>query len=415
VFQISNWFYTSSCLTAAAILAAAVSAAAAADFVARSQSDLTVELLSQLSARNGNDRNVVFSPSSVFYGVAMLYAGMGGKTRREVARAMSFPPAEEGDFQAAMKNFTAPKESSPLSLANMISFGSGAKPKVGYATAVKEVFHANPYKQDFSNPEKARKSINIWIARRTNKKIKKLMPEGSIDTDTLLVLVNALHFKSDWLEAFENELVGEFTTSDGQELTQVDILENDMTIGFRDVRGTKVAAIPFDAEGFSMVLVLPSENSDPDDVIEAMKSDVITDGDENVMSAVLQAYQLPTSYVTLRMPKFNATMGNELTGLLKNIPGLDAAFSSSADFSRMASGPVKIGKANHKATISVTKDGVEAAAATGFSVTLLSLPPEPELVLDFNRPFLYFIVENKDNKQAIHIAGILNSPREVIR
>ena len=74
----------------------------ASDFVAQSQSNLTLELLSELSDRNGNDRNVVFSPSSIFYGMSMLYAGMGGSTKETVGQAMNFPQDEEL-FNAVMK------------------------------------------------------------------------------------------------------------------------------------------------------------------------------------------------------------------------------------------------------------------------------------------------------------------------
>ena len=74
----------------------------ASDFVAQSQSNLSLELLSVLSERNGNDRNVVFSPSSIFYGMSMLYAGMGGSTKETVGQAMNFPQDEEL-FNAVMK------------------------------------------------------------------------------------------------------------------------------------------------------------------------------------------------------------------------------------------------------------------------------------------------------------------------
>ena len=105
-------------------------------------------------------------------------------------------------------------------------------------------------------------------------------------------------------------------------------------------------------------------------------------------------------------------MSNELTQLMKAVPGLGAAFEQSADYSRMAKVQVQVGNVNHKATIDVNKDGVEAAAATAISVVLYSnFQPEREIIID--RPFLYFIVEN-DESDAIHIAGILNSPKEVI-
>lgn len=37
--------------------------------------------------------------------------------------------------------------------------------------------------------------INEWIANKTENRIKETLPEGSIDSETILVLVNAIYFK----------------------------------------------------------------------------------------------------------------------------------------------------------------------------------------------------------------------------
>jgi serine protease inhibitor len=57
----------------------------------------------------------------------------------------------------------------------------------------------------------------------------------------------------------------------------------------------------------------------------------------------------------------------------------------------------------------VTQGGVEAAAATGVTVTLYSaFYPDVEVVVD--RPFLHFIVEQPTNM--ILFSGFVNDPRE---
>ena len=72
-------------------------------FVADSQADLTIDLLTQLSGnRGGSDKNVLVSPSSIFYGLAMLYRGMDGQTKRDVGRALGLPSSDR-QFEDAMK------------------------------------------------------------------------------------------------------------------------------------------------------------------------------------------------------------------------------------------------------------------------------------------------------------------------
>ena len=50
-------------------------------------------------------------------------------------------------------------------------------------------------------------------------------------------------------------------------------------------------------------------------------------------------------------------MGNDLTTLLRSVPGLDAAFAPGANYTRMAQGNVKIGTANHKVILSCEQAG----------------------------------------------------------
>lgn len=44
-------------------------------------------------------------------------------------------------------------------------------------------------------PELARVTINEWISNKTENRIENTLPQGAIDTDTILVLVNTIYFK----------------------------------------------------------------------------------------------------------------------------------------------------------------------------------------------------------------------------
>ena len=124
-----------------------------------------------------------------------------------------------------------------------------------------------------------------------------------------------------------------------------------------------VVGVPFNkGDGFYMVLVLPKEGQSkfmnkfmmkplfylrasfqgPSELLDSRRSA------EALMSVVSRPDDLSREVVELTLPKFNVTMGNELTGLLSSIPGLSSAFVRGADYSRMTDKPVKVSSVNHK-------------------------------------------------------------------
>lgn len=58
--------------------------------------------------------------------------------------------------------------------------------------------------QDFQNaPDVSRRNINSWVEERTHNMIKDILPPGSIDSQTNLVLANAAYFKGLWENKFD--------------------------------------------------------------------------------------------------------------------------------------------------------------------------------------------------------------------
>ena len=81
-------------------------------------------------------------------------------------------------LQKLTRDTTTPDDS-PKYAANMITVNTDNQIKNSYAADIKNVFNGNPYHEKFSeNPEKTRRNINAWVSKRTNKKIKELLPPG---------------------------------------------------------------------------------------------------------------------------------------------------------------------------------------------------------------------------------------------
>ena len=97
--------------------------------------------------------------------------------------------------------------------------------------------------------------------------------------------------------------------------------------------------------------------------------------------------------------KFNAVEAMKTLGLRE-------VFISGAELDKItAGGPIGIGNILHEAVVEVTKDGVEAAAATGIELTLLSSGFTKRILLD--RPFI-FIIQDTVNNIPVMVGRIKN-------
>ena len=115
--------------------------------------------------------------------------------------------------------------------------------------------------------------------------------------------------------------------------------------------------------------------------------------DGDTLPALLAAAE--EERVLLRLPKFEAEWGGELSDALAAM-GLETAFDPDrADFSALGTapdGPLYVSSVVHKARIEVNEKGTEAAAATVVGVDGAAAPTDyRELVLD--RPFCYAVVD----------------------
>src|SRR5262249_24513989 len=126
--------------------------------------------------------------------------------------------AMSASVTAAPKNA---KHKPELSVANSLWMQKGHPWKKDYLSRTRDDFHAGLFDVDFAHDTEAtRGRINKWVEKETHDRIKDLVPQGAIDRDTQMVLVNAIYFKTQWAEAFkkENTNPADFTLANGQKI-----------------------------------------------------------------------------------------------------------------------------------------------------------------------------------------------------
>ena len=90
-----------------------------------------------------------------------------------------------------------------VTASNEVWLADGLAVRQDYLDRLARQFGVSAMAADFAGqPEQMRQSINSWISERTNNLIPQLIPAGSIDAGTLMVLVNALYLKAPWFTPF---------------------------------------------------------------------------------------------------------------------------------------------------------------------------------------------------------------------
>ncbi len=349
-----------------------------------------VDLYAQLRSQQGN---LFFSPESISTAFAMAYAGARGQTATEMQKVFHFtlPPERlHPAMGALLAQMNAQHKGYELRVADAIWAQQDASFLPGYLKLVQSDYGAGFHRVNFKlSPDLARTTINQWVEKQTNDKIKDLVGPGVVTPATRMVLANAIYFKGDWLDQFDNDS----TQKEEFHLSATQFVMTPMmhrTGGYRYYDGGtfQELELPYAGNEMSMVVLLPKQR----DGLPALEQ-AFTAGTAGEWIQKLE----PVDKVILTFPRFTMTQQFELSGALSAM-GMPQAFSGAADFSGMTGKPdFTISAAIHKAYIDVNEKGTEAAAATfiGMRATAMRAPmPEPPpIVFRADHPFLFILLD----------------------
>ncbi|MDY6834765.1 MAG: serpin family protein [Chloroflexota bacterium] len=352
-----------------------------------------LDMYQQLSTEEGN---LFFSPYSISIALAMTYAGARNETEIQMADTLSFTLPQE-DLHPAFNQLdlllasrgqdSEGQDGEPfrLNIANAIWGQHGFEFQTPFLDTLKQHYGAGLRLLDFiSAPDKSRITINDWVSDQTEEKIKDLLQEGTITSDTRLVLTNAIYFNAAWKSQFGEDLTkdAEFTLLDDSNVTIPMMIQTDHFKYFNG-DGFEAVELPYDGNEISMLILLP----DPGEFAELENS-----LDANKLVSTID--ELQYTNISLNMPKFENECSFGLRDQLSAM-GMPIAFSTAADFSGMRTpSDLFISDVIHKAFISVDEAGTEAAAATAVVMELTAIP-EPPIEVSIDRPFIYMIQDNE--------------------
>lgn len=351
--------------------------------------------------------NLVLSPDSIAAALAMTGTGGVGRTAGEIARTLHLKEPSDlaavGDLQRAIVARQAAAavgdpEPPTLEIANGLFLQQGLPFEPTFLSRAQHRFGAAPETVDFAaNPTGALEAINGWVSEHTKGLIPQIL--DSLPERMALALANAVYLDADWEHPFKESQTrpGVFHKAAGK--TTVDFMHQTESLPYGAGPGYKAVALPYRSSTLSLLVVLPVRQR-----LGALQHHL----DSQSLSRIARG--LSVTPVILSLPRFHLKTEIELAGTLKKL-GMPTAFSEAADFSRIsATTPMKIAFVKHAADIEVDEKGTIAAAATVVGVIVKSAPrPPPEpVVFNANRPFLFFLRD--DRSGAVLFAGRLTNP-----
>jgi serpin B len=344
-----------------------------------------IDLFHELRAIDPH-KNLLASPYSVSTALAMTYAGARHRTAQQMADVLHVNLPDDR-FHAALggliADYNVPRTGYEMSVANRL-FGQQHMPfrqpfldinRHSYGAPLEEVNFA-------SDPEGARVHINDWVADQTRERIQDLLPPGSIDGLTRLVLTNAIYFNGHWKYQFDPDETRDAAFHVGPHDTiQTPTMHQRAEFRYGSFGNFQMLEMPYTGDDLSMVIMLPAQ---PDGLAELQSHLTLELFEQSVSS-------LHEQEVDVYLPKFSYSDEVNLAQTLQHMGMTDAFDLSHADFDGIADRDLYdlyITGVFHKAFIDVNEVGTEAAAATGVVIGVTSVPPPPP-EFRANHPFLF--------------------------
>uniref|UniRef100_A0A3P8ZBS0 Leukocyte elastase inhibitor n=1 Tax=Esox lucius TaxID=8010 RepID=A0A3P8ZBS0_ESOLU len=360
--------------------------------------------------RQNNTGNIFISPFSISSALAMVYLGARGDTATQMAKALSFNLTKDvhTDFQTLNAVINSPAASYILKLANRLYGEETFGFLTDYLESTHKFYHADMKAVNFLGAaEESRAQINSWVELQTENKIKDLLKPGTVSSMTTLALVNAIYFKGNWLNRFDQKETQEMPFKLNQnESKPVQMMHQMKKFPFNYVPdyNLQIVELPYVDEELSMFVLLPEEATDGADPLVKLERELTVDK----LDEWTRRENMDTGTdIIVHLPKFKLEEEYKLIEPLVAL-GMKVVFTGGlADLSGMnGKGGLFLSTVVHKAFVEVNEEGTEAAAATAGMVSFCMLREEH---FTADHPFLFFIRHNKT--KSILFLGRFSSPQ----
>ncbi|XP_062940524.1 thyroxine-binding globulin [Cynocephalus volans] len=349
------------------------------------------------------DQNIFFSPVSISAALDMLSFGACCSTQTQILEVLGFNLTDtaiaeiQQGFQHLICSLNFPKKELELQMESALFIGKHLKPLAKFLNDVKTLYETEVFSTDFSDVYAAQQEINSHVEKQTKGKVVGLIQD--LQPNTIMVLVNYIHFKAQWANPFDPSktedsssfLVDKTTTVQVPMMHQIEQYYHlvDMELN------CTVLQMDYSRNALAL-FVLPKEGQM--EWVEAAMS-----------SKTLKKWNrlLQKGWVDLFVPKFSISATYDLGAMLLKM-GIQDAFAENADFPGLTKdNGLKLSNVAHNAVLHIGEKGTEAVAVP--EVRFLDQPEITLLhpIIQFDRSFMLLILE-KSTRSILFLGKVVN-------
>ncbi len=342
--------------------------------------------------------NIFYSPYSISAALAMTYEGAKGQTANEMKSVFHFPENNvlRPNFAAIYNEINKKDKSYKLSTGNALWAQKDYPFLEDYISRVEKYYGGKAINLDFAGEsEKSRQTINNWVEDQTNNKIKDLIPKGAISEMTRLVLTNAIYFKGEWMEKFDEKDTRDenFRISKNNSVKVPMMRQNDGKFNYAENDKLQILEMPYSGEELSMLILLP-KNNDLTTLENLLSTKKLSEWKKDLEKQDVEVY----------IPKFKFETKYLMSENLEKM-GMPVAFSNSADFSGMTMAEnFWIDFVIHQAFIKVNEEGTEAAAVTA---SVVGTAEHRTPIFHADHPFI-FLIQDKSTGNILFMGRVVD-------
>ncbi|XP_037085221.1 leukocyte elastase inhibitor-like [Pollicipes pollicipes] len=375
--------------------------------VAESMSKFGMDMYSVM-ADVDKTSNIFFSPMSIGTALAMAYAGSRGETAEQMEQVLHLRGkrsrvlrGHRGLLRYMKRRY---QDDVAVKLTNRMYVAGGLRLRSKFQRTIQRIFQAEITRLNFSRSKKAAATINKNVKEDTEGQIDSLVEPKMINDLTRLVLVNAIHFKGDWLMKFDKKrtIEADFHALTGTKKVPTMRARKMFPVGDLYDLDARILQLPYKGEDVQMMILLPNAR------------DGIYELERRLADRALQdlSWSAEADYnVTVRLPKFKLEERVNLKLLLQQM-GMADLFDEVAANMRGMSGreALYVTDAVHKAAVEVNEEGTEASAATALAFGFRTIRPRPRPFI-VDRPFIFAYPGRPGGRDAL--PGACHGPRRV--